>query len=280
MKRRISNQQLTAITIVVLGLAGSTAASAGAGIGVTVGTGPDHYLSRGASIGLWSGDGRLSAGVSRRESESGNSAANDTKETRATLALQRESGVGLSGNYTRNDEPDMEIESLGAGVSLPLDTAHSTRLFLDYRAATYTGKGALRVQLDRDEYSAGLSHTFSDRLSFGGSYSRYQYSPDPVLLQTVFKRRQQRNLATSSVLLDLLDYGWSLNADWRLTERQTLGLFYNRAYNLFGERSSVTTLSDRIQLGDSWAVDLSASRIADSAGRGDYYDLGLHYYLD
>jgi hypothetical protein len=269
--------------MLVMGVFCTSVANAGAGIGVTVGTGPDDYISRGADLTLWSGDGVLNAGVSYRESESGDSAANDTEETHATLGLQLESGVGLSANYTFNDESTLEIETLGAGVSLPLDKAQTTRLFLDYRASTYTGKGILHRQLDRDEYAIGLSHSLSDRFSIGASYSDYHYSPDPSApFVTLFQQRRQRPLAADSILFDLLDYAWTVNADWRMTERQTLGLFYNRAYNLFGELSSVTTVSDRVVVGEQWSIDLSASRIVESGSSESdyYYDLGLHYYFD
>lgn len=269
------------LALLIMGVGYSAVAHAGAGIGVTVGTGPESYLSRGAELTLWSDDGLLDAGASQRSSGAGDSSANDRSETHASAGIRFESGIGLSGSCTFNDEPDMEIETFGGGVSLALDSAQATRLFLDYRTATYTGKGILQRQLDRDEYAVGLNHALSDSFTVGGSYSSYSYSSDPARFETIFKRRQQRNLATSSVLLDMLDYGWSLSADWRVTERQTLGLFYNRGYTLFDEHSSVTTVSDRIAVGEQWSLDLSASRIVRSAGSsGNYYDLGLRYYFD
>lgn len=265
----------------IVGLGCSGVANAGAGIGVTVGTGPESYLSRGAELILWSDDGLLHGGLSHRASESGDSSANDASETRASAGLQFESGIGISGSYTFNDEPDVEIETVGGGISLPLDGAQATRLFLDYRAAAYAGKGPFRRQLDRDEYAVGLDHAVSETITLGGSYSSYSYTPDPTPLEPLFKRRQQRNLAVSSVLLDLLDYSWSLSADWRITGQQTLGLFYNRSHTLFDERTSVTTLSDRVMLGEQWSLDLAASRIvAGSSDSGYYYDLGVKYYFE
>lgn len=265
----------------VMGLACVGVANAGAGIGVTVGTGPDSYLSHGAELLLSSDDGLFSGTLSHRTSESGDSSTNDVSRTKATGAIQFESGIGISGSYTFNDEPDVEIESVGAGVSLPLDHAENTHLFLDYRAATYTGKGPLHRQLDRDEYAVGLDHALSETITLGGSYSSYSYSPDPMPLEPIFKRRQQRNLAVSSVLLDLLDYSWSLSADWRVTEQQTPGLFHYRGETLFGDRSSVTTASDRILFGEQWVVDVSVSRITRSeGGSGSYFDLGVRYYFE
>lgn len=270
-----------AFAALAVSVACSGVANAGAGVGVTVGTGPDGYLSRGAELTVWSSDGLLDAAVSHRASASGDGSANDLSETRASAGLRFESGIGVSGSYTFNDEPDVEIEAIGGGISLPLGSARATDLFLDYRAATYTGKGPLRRQLDRAQYAVALNHALSETVIVGGHYSSYSYSPDPSPLEPLFKRRQQRNLATSSVLLDLLDYSWSLTAGWRITDHQTLELFYNRGYTLFDERSTVTTLSDRVILGEHWSLDLAASRIASSSGgSGSYFDLGLRYYFD
>lgn len=264
-----------------MGVGHITIANAGAGIGVTIGSGPDSYRSRGAELTLWSDDGRLNAGVSHRRSDLGGATANEASQTQASAGIQFESGIGLSGSYAFNNEPDVEIETVGGGVSLPLDSAQATLLFLDYRAATYTGKGRFHRQLNRDEYATGLNHTFNDAVTIGASYSSYSYTPDPVPLETLFLRRQQRNLAISSVLYDLLDRSWSLSGDWFITEGQTISLFYDRSYTLFGDRSSVTTLSDRVALGEQWSLDLAASRIVRSDGQGgSYFDLGVSYYFE
>lgn len=214
-------------------------------IGLTLGTGPDGFDSRGLDLAF--AVGKLPLNLSAGYYMGSSNGTTSLEQANAGLDWQVSKNVSLQLGASRIDDDVFIVEGGDLGLGVRLDTLWKGKrlsmLNLGTGRMDYSPDTRLELpgaQLDRvpeqNRYGIGLTQGLTDNLTLNLNYDSYDYTEDPkelaIAVARAFIKRGRYPPSSAFSLLAFPDNAYNIGLNWDVSEG--IGLNFS-----FGETETV-----------------------------------------